>query len=138
MMGYLSTGLSVVLQFSLRLPYKEEIVITYLQPGVEYCVTVSVNSGLNSNPVSSDPYCAFTSPPPPRSSCTSLLFYYHTPQTVAIQTCANFFVLLCNHFESIDFGDEDIHCSPSTEELLIQYMHIIIKQDGRFTCWAHV
>ncbi|XP_040003875.1 cytokine receptor family member b2 isoform X2 [Xiphias gladius] len=55
-------------QFRLNLPYNEENVITYLQPGVEYCVTVSVTALLNSNPVSSKPYCAFTSRPPPRSS----------------------------------------------------------------------
>ncbi|XP_029314462.1 interferon alpha/beta receptor 2-like isoform X2 [Cottoperca gobio] len=55
-------------QFSLSLPYKEESVITYLQPGVEYCVTVSISSPFNSNPVSSPPRCAFTSPPPSRSS----------------------------------------------------------------------
>ncbi|GAA6219748.1 cytokine receptor family member b2 isoform X1 [Lates japonicus] len=55
-------------EFSLNLPYSEENVITYLQPGVEYCVTVSVTGLFNSNPVPSKPYCAFTSPPPPRSS----------------------------------------------------------------------
>ncbi|XP_070693984.1 interferon alpha/beta receptor 2-like [Pempheris klunzingeri] len=55
-------------QFRLRLPYKEEIVIQYLEPGVEYCVNISVASFFNSKLVSSDPYCAFTSPPPPRSS----------------------------------------------------------------------
>ncbi|XP_059198294.1 cytokine receptor family member b2 [Centropristis striata] len=55
-------------QFTLSLPYKEENVITYLQTGVEYCVTVSVTVLFNSNTVSSQPYCAFTSPPPSRSS----------------------------------------------------------------------
>uniref|UniRef100_A0A4W6E1N5 Interferon/interleukin receptor domain-containing protein n=1 Tax=Lates calcarifer TaxID=8187 RepID=A0A4W6E1N5_LATCA len=55
-------------EFSLNLPYSEENVITYLQPGVEYCVTVSVTGLFNSNLVPSKPYCAFTSPPPPRSS----------------------------------------------------------------------
>uniref|UniRef100_A0A3Q3L8T1 Interleukin 10 receptor, beta n=1 Tax=Mastacembelus armatus TaxID=205130 RepID=A0A3Q3L8T1_9TELE len=55
-------------QFKLKLPYNEENAITYLQTGVEYCVTVSVTGLFNSNPVSSKPYCAFTSPPPPRSS----------------------------------------------------------------------
>ncbi|XP_067458960.1 interferon alpha/beta receptor 2-like isoform X1 [Thunnus thynnus] len=51
-------------QFKLKLPYKEENMITYLQPGVEYCVTVSVSSPFNSNSVPSKPFCAFTSPPP--------------------------------------------------------------------------
>ncbi|KAF3842768.1 hypothetical protein F7725_001617, partial [Dissostichus mawsoni] len=55
-------------QFTLSLPYKEETVITYLQPGVEYCVTVSIWSVFNKNTVSSAPHCAFTSPPPSRSS----------------------------------------------------------------------
>ncbi|KAM9850457.1 interferon alpha/beta receptor 2-like [Aulostomus maculatus] len=55
-------------QFELKLPYKEESVITYLQPGVEYCVTVSVTSYINPNFLPSRPSCAFTSPPPTRSS----------------------------------------------------------------------
>ncbi|XP_008277650.1 interleukin-20 receptor subunit alpha-like [Stegastes partitus] len=55
-------------QFTLNLPYEEETVITYLQPGVEYCVTVSVTSIFNSNTVPSKPQCAFTSPPSQRSS----------------------------------------------------------------------
>ncbi|XP_022609674.1 interferon alpha/beta receptor 2-like isoform X3 [Seriola dumerili] len=55
-------------QFRLSLPYKEETVITYLQPGVEYCVTITVTTHFTSNSVSSRPYCAFTSPPPPTTS----------------------------------------------------------------------
>ncbi|XP_069010509.1 interferon alpha/beta receptor 2-like isoform X1 [Embiotoca jacksoni] len=55
-------------QFSLSLPYKEETVITYLQSGVEYCVTVSVKSLFSSKAVSSAPRCALTSPPPAQSS----------------------------------------------------------------------
>ncbi|XP_032385756.1 interferon alpha/beta receptor 2-like [Etheostoma spectabile] len=55
-------------QFTLRVPYQEEHVIAYLQPGVEYCVSVSVISLYNTNTVPSPPYCAFTSPPPSRSS----------------------------------------------------------------------
>ncbi|XP_023273357.1 interferon alpha/beta receptor 2-like isoform X1 [Seriola lalandi dorsalis] len=55
-------------QFRLSLPYKEETVITYLQPGVEYCVTITVTTYFSSNSVSSRPYCAFTSPPPPTTS----------------------------------------------------------------------
>ncbi|XP_029981003.1 interferon alpha/beta receptor 2-like [Sphaeramia orbicularis] len=56
------------IQFRLTLPYKEESVITYLQRGVEYCVTVAVTSFSNSNFLPSKPYCAFTSPPPSKSS----------------------------------------------------------------------
>ncbi|KAM9347609.1 interferon alpha/beta receptor 2-like [Symphorus nematophorus] len=55
-------------QFRLSLRYKDEIKITYLQPGVEYCVTISVKTLFNSNAVTSKPYCAFTSPPPLTSS----------------------------------------------------------------------
>ncbi|XP_038575692.1 interferon alpha/beta receptor 2-like [Micropterus salmoides] len=55
-------------QFRLIVPYKEEIMITYLQPGVEYCVTFSVTALFNTNSVSSKPHCAFTSPPLHRSS----------------------------------------------------------------------
>ncbi|CAK6968415.1 interferon alpha/beta receptor 2-like [Scomber scombrus] len=54
-------------QFKLNLEYKEENMISYLQPGVEYCVTVTVAVFFNSNSVPSKPFCAFTSPPP-RSS----------------------------------------------------------------------
>nr|XP_043907769.1 interferon alpha/beta receptor 2-like isoform X1 [Solea senegalensis] len=55
-------------QFSLNVPFNEENVIMYLQPGVEYCVIVTVTTLLNSNSVSSKPYCAFTSRPSPTSS----------------------------------------------------------------------
>ncbi|XP_047456637.1 interferon alpha/beta receptor 2-like isoform X2 [Mugil cephalus] len=55
-------------QFRLHQPYKEEIVIPHLQPGVEYCVTVTVTSFTTTHTVSSKPQCAFTSPPPPRHS----------------------------------------------------------------------
>lgn len=77
---YESFALLVVFQFTLSLPYKDENIITYLQPGVEYCVTVSAKGLFNSNPVPSKPYCAFTSPPPSKSSNarTSLLFYCNT------------------------------------------------------------
>lgn len=60
-----------VLQFRLTARYKEEIVISYLQPGVEYCVNVSVRTLFNANAVSSQPHCNFTSPPLPASSRTS-------------------------------------------------------------------
>ncbi|XP_035532616.1 cytokine receptor family member b2 [Morone saxatilis] len=55
-------------QFRLNVQYEEEIVIAYLQPGMEYCVRVSVKTFFGSNSVSSKPYCAFTSPPSHSSS----------------------------------------------------------------------
>ncbi|KAM6934558.1 interferon alpha/beta receptor 2-like [Xenentodon cancila] len=64
--------------FRLQLPYKEESTITYLQPGVEYCVTVSVTSFFNHNSIFSKPQCAFTSSPAPERSGTSQLFLHQT------------------------------------------------------------
>ncbi|XP_026233253.1 interferon alpha/beta receptor 2-like isoform X2 [Anabas testudineus] len=55
-------------QFTLNLPYNDKNEITYLQPGVEYCVTVSARGLFNSNYIPSKPYCAFTSPPSSKSS----------------------------------------------------------------------
>ncbi|XP_073329617.1 interferon alpha/beta receptor 2-like isoform X2 [Pagrus major] len=55
-------------QFSLTRQYQEEMVISYLQSGVEYCVTVTVKTLFNDKSVPSDPYCAFTSPPEPAHS----------------------------------------------------------------------
>lgn len=56
-----------MLQFILTRPYKEEMEISYLQRGVEYCVTVTVKTLFNDNSVPSDAHCAFTSPPPSHS-----------------------------------------------------------------------
>uniref|UniRef100_A0A674NTS4 Interferon/interleukin receptor domain-containing protein n=1 Tax=Takifugu rubripes TaxID=31033 RepID=A0A674NTS4_TAKRU len=50
-------------QFSLNLRYQDNMVVTYLQPGVEYCVTVSVKTFFKSTSVASEPHCAFTSRP---------------------------------------------------------------------------
>ncbi|XP_068185370.1 interferon alpha/beta receptor 2-like isoform X2 [Antennarius striatus] len=55
-------------QFRLSPHFQEEILISYLQPGVEYCVTVAVKTLFNSNALPSRPHCAFTSPPPPAAS----------------------------------------------------------------------
>ncbi|KAL6101097.1 uncharacterized protein ACO6RY_08100 [Pungitius sinensis] len=60
-------------QFNLSLPYNEENKISYLQQGVEYCVSVSVTSLINYNCVASTPRCAFTSLPLPTSSLHMLL-----------------------------------------------------------------
>ncbi|XP_061579032.1 interferon alpha/beta receptor 2-like [Cololabis saira] len=60
-------------RFRLQLPYKEESRITYLQPGVEYCVTVSVTSFFTHKSVSSKPQCAFTSSPAAQSSVCVVL-----------------------------------------------------------------
>ncbi|XP_024142681.1 interferon alpha/beta receptor 2 [Oryzias melastigma] len=53
-------------QFSLLLPLQEENVISYLEPGVEYCVRASFVSFLNRNTLPSEAHCAFTSAPPPK------------------------------------------------------------------------
>lgn len=59
-----------MLQFTLNLRYQDNMVITYLQPGVEYCVTVSVKALFGTNSVPSEPRCAFTSLPPLPASRT--------------------------------------------------------------------
>lgn len=48
------------------MPYSEETVISYLQTGVEYCVTASVKPHF-SKAIPSEAQCAFTSPPPRNS-----------------------------------------------------------------------
>ncbi|XP_054908818.1 interferon alpha/beta receptor 2-like isoform X2 [Poeciliopsis prolifica] len=53
-------------EFTLKQTYQQETVIQYLQPGVEYCVSVSFKSLINRNSVPSERRCAFTSPPPPQ------------------------------------------------------------------------
>ncbi|XP_013125705.1 interferon alpha/beta receptor 2 isoform X1 [Oreochromis niloticus] len=50
-------------EFTLHMPYSAETVISYLQTGVEYCVTASVRPHF-SKAIPSEPQCAFTSPPP--------------------------------------------------------------------------
>ncbi|XP_074551400.1 cytokine receptor family member b2 [Halichoeres trimaculatus] len=50
-------------QFEMTVPFREQVVISYLQTGVEYCVSVRVNV-LFSTSLYSQPHCAFTSPPP--------------------------------------------------------------------------
>ena len=42
--------------------YKEKTVIDYLEPGVEYCVTVSMVAFMKQKSAPAK-YCAFTSPP---------------------------------------------------------------------------
>ncbi|XP_028249428.1 interferon alpha/beta receptor 2-like [Parambassis ranga] len=55
-------------QFMLSVPYKEKTIIPYLQPGMEYCVTVTAKLFFNHNTIASKPVCAFTSPPSSRES----------------------------------------------------------------------
>nr|CAD67764.1 class II cytokine receptor CRFB3 [Tetraodon nigroviridis]CAD79445.1 cytokine receptor CRFB3 [Tetraodon nigroviridis] len=50
-------------QFNLTLGTKDDMLISYLQPGVEYCVSVSVKMLFRSSSASSRPRCAFTSRP---------------------------------------------------------------------------
>ncbi|XP_027877812.1 interferon alpha/beta receptor 2-like isoform X1 [Xiphophorus couchianus] len=52
-------------EFKLK-SHQQEIVISYLQPGVEYCVSITFMSFINRNSVPSEYRCAFTSPPPPQ------------------------------------------------------------------------
>lgn len=61
-----------VFQFSLLLPLQEENVISYLEPGAEYCVRASFVSFLNRNTLPSEAHCAFTSAPPPKLCRRSL------------------------------------------------------------------
>ncbi|XP_075886771.1 interferon alpha/beta receptor 2-like [Nelusetta ayraudi] len=52
-------------KFEVILPFKEEAVLSYLQPGVEYCVTTAVRTPFGGRSLTSQPHCAFTSPAPP-------------------------------------------------------------------------
>nr|XP_040058095.1 interferon alpha/beta receptor 2-like [Gasterosteus aculeatus aculeatus] len=74
-------------QFDLSLTYNEENKISYLQQGVEYCVSVSVTSLTNYNCVASPPRCAFTSPPRPTSSP-------HILHSLLAALCASAFLLV--------------------------------------------
>nr|XP_046261168.1 interferon alpha/beta receptor 2-like isoform X3 [Scatophagus argus] len=72
-------------QFTLSQPYKEEVTITYLQPGVEYCVSVSLKTLFNFKSVTGEAHCAFTSPPQPTDSRTSHLLHSDTAnQTLTV------------------------------------------------------
>ncbi|KAM8858187.1 interferon alpha/beta receptor 2-like [Synchiropus picturatus] len=55
-------------QFSLTLPYSEESVISHLQPGAQYCVSVRVGTLTQPRSVAGPPVCALSSPPRGRSS----------------------------------------------------------------------
>lgn len=60
----LSVRLCLSLQFSLSRPLQEELRLSYLEPGVEYCVVASVGTSFSPSGVPSRPHCAFTSTPP--------------------------------------------------------------------------
>uniref|UniRef100_A0A3Q2FR53 Interferon alpha/beta receptor 2-like n=1 Tax=Cyprinodon variegatus TaxID=28743 RepID=A0A3Q2FR53_CYPVA len=62
-------GFFSIFQFKMEVPYKQKTVISYLQPGVEYCVFASFRSFVNRSSISSELHCAFTSPPPPKHMC---------------------------------------------------------------------
>lgn len=66
----LQTFLLMFLQFSLNLRYQDNMVITYLQPGVEYCVTVSAMTLFRTKSVASEPRCTYTSRPQSPTSRT--------------------------------------------------------------------
>lgn len=80
-------------QFKIILPFKEEVVLSYLQPGVEYCVTTAVQSQFGSHSLTGPPHCAFTSPAPPSASTshylltvsTSPLWYFLTVVVVTVR-----------------------------------------------------
>uniref|UniRef100_A0A8C6LX17 Interferon alpha/beta receptor 2-like n=2 Tax=Nothobranchius TaxID=28779 RepID=A0A8C6LX17_NOTFU len=60
-------------ELKLKLPYKQESVIPYLEPGVEYCVSVSITTTFNPTSIFSERRCSFTSPPPSEISQFLLL-----------------------------------------------------------------
>lgn len=60
-------------RFTLTLPYQEETIISHLQPGVQYCVTVRVSTPSHAHSVAGPPVCTLTSPPVTRSSERLLL-----------------------------------------------------------------
>lgn len=71
-------------EFSLELPYKQENVISYLQPGVEYCVSVTLTSIINPNSITSEPRCTFTSPPAPQHTLFLVLGLFGGLTLVAV------------------------------------------------------
>lgn len=77
------------LQFSLNLRYQDNLVITYLQPGVEYCVNVSVRTFFGANSVASEPRCAYTSRPQQPASRTLAPLSSHAQQTVLFLVIIN-------------------------------------------------
>ena len=64
------------LKFHMSVDYEEKTVIGYLEPGVEYCVMVSMVAFIKqkSAPVK---YCAFTSPPRNNRSGTTTEDWVH-------------------------------------------------------------
>ncbi|XP_036401490.1 cytokine receptor family member b2 [Megalops cyprinoides] len=52
------------IEFTLRVSSFEEVLIKYLEPGVEYCVTAALSVTFNTRSVPSEPHCAYTSPTP--------------------------------------------------------------------------
>ncbi|KAG7463676.1 hypothetical protein MATL_G00179110 [Megalops atlanticus] len=52
------------IEFTLRVSSSEEVLIEYLEPGVEYCVTAALSVTFNTRSVPSEPHCTYTSPAP--------------------------------------------------------------------------
>ncbi|KAM6979016.1 interferon alpha/beta receptor 2-like isoform 2-T2 [Tautogolabrus adspersus] len=61
-------------EFLLSVPYTEHTVISYLQTGVEYCVSVRVSTLFTSTSLYSQPQCVYTSPPPPGHTAVLMVF----------------------------------------------------------------
>ncbi|KAJ3591602.1 hypothetical protein NHX12_006735 [Muraenolepis orangiensis] len=74
-------------QFHMSVDYEEKTVIGYLEPGVEYCVTVSMATYSSRKSAPAESCCAFTSPPRTSGSVHLIL-------SLLAVFCLLFFVLL--------------------------------------------
>ncbi|PWA26238.1 hypothetical protein CCH79_00013723 [Gambusia affinis] len=107
--------------FRLKQSYQQETVISYLQPGVEYCVSVSFKSFINRNSVPSEYRCAFTSPPPPQHTCTPLqmtLFLHLSAKLFLVLGLLGGFTLLV-----VIFVGRFIYSSKVSLELLRRHLN---------------
>ncbi|KAM4731322.1 interferon alpha/beta receptor 2-like [Anableps anableps] len=107
-------------EFRLNQPYKQQRVISYLQPGVEYCVSVSITFFTNHNSVSSE-RCAFTSPPPPQHTLFLVLGLFGSLTLVVILVVGQFIFrskVKKQHLPCMSFRSQPYSClmSSLTEE----------------------